>query len=161
MWSWITRRFATYRGLTRCERNHHDTGGRPLTAIVMAPGPITLKWCKEALETIPRLRVFLIDDLRDRVRDSSTPCGVNEVSCVADRLSERACTPPLPAFGCVKIARPPVRAGSGKSVPDRRYSWSGGTEVRIASTIAAPVCETKRRISGCAVPAVLRTPPLS
>jgi hypothetical protein len=45
----------------------------------MAPGHITLKWCKEALETIPRLRVFLIDGLRDRVRDSSTPCGVNEV----------------------------------------------------------------------------------
>jgi superfamily II DNA or RNA helicase len=55
---------------------HSD--GQPFTAIVMAPGHITLKWCKEALETIPRLRVFLIDGLRDRVRDS-TPCGVNEV----------------------------------------------------------------------------------
>jgi hypothetical protein len=44
----------------------------------MAPGHITLKWCKEALQTIPRLRVFLIDGLRDRVRES-TPCGVNEV----------------------------------------------------------------------------------
>jgi hypothetical protein len=50
-----------------------------LTAIVMAPGHITLKWCKEALQTIPRLRVFLIDGLRDRVRDGSTPSGVNEV----------------------------------------------------------------------------------
>ena len=53
-------------------------GGR-FTAIVMAPGHITLKWCKEALETIPRLRVFLIDGLRDRIRDGSAPCGVNEV----------------------------------------------------------------------------------
>src|ERR1700730_16194628 len=58
---------------------HIHSGGRPFTAIVMAPGHITLKWCKEALETIPRLRVFLIDGLRDRVRNSSTPCGVNEV----------------------------------------------------------------------------------
>lgn len=58
---------------------HVHSAGRPFTAIVMAPGHITLKWCKEALETIPRLRVFLIDGLRDRVRDSSTPCGVNEV----------------------------------------------------------------------------------
>ena len=58
---------------------HVHSDGRPFTAIVMAPGHITLKWCKEALETIPRLRVFLIDGLRDRVRDSSTPCGVNEV----------------------------------------------------------------------------------
>ena len=58
---------------------HVHSDGRPFTAIVMAPGHITLKWCKEALETIPRLRVFLIDGLRDRVRDTSTPCGVNEV----------------------------------------------------------------------------------
>jgi hypothetical protein len=58
---------------------HIHSDGRPFTAIVMAPGHITLKWCKEALETLPRLRVFLIDGLRDRVRDSRTPCGVNEV----------------------------------------------------------------------------------
>jgi hypothetical protein len=58
---------------------HVHSDGRPFTAIVMAPGHITLKWCKEALETIPRLRVFLIDGLRDRVRDGSAPCGVNEV----------------------------------------------------------------------------------
>ena len=58
---------------------HVHSDGRPFTAIVMAPGHITLKWCKEALETIPRLRVFLIDGLRDRVRDGSTPSGVNEV----------------------------------------------------------------------------------
>jgi hypothetical protein len=56
---------------------HSD--GRPFTAIAMAPGHITLKWCKEALATIPRLRVFLIDGLRDRVRDNRAPCGVNEV----------------------------------------------------------------------------------
>jgi hypothetical protein len=58
---------------------HVHSNGRPFTAIVMAPGHITLKWCKEALQTIPRLRVFLIDGLRDRVRDSSTPGGINEV----------------------------------------------------------------------------------
>ena len=58
---------------------HIHSDGRPFTAVVMAPGHITLKWCKEALETIPRLRVFLIDGLRDRTRDSSAPCGVNEV----------------------------------------------------------------------------------
>ena len=57
---------------------HVHSDGRPFTGIVMAPGHITLKWCKEALETIPRLRVFLIDGLRDRVRDRA-PSGVNEV----------------------------------------------------------------------------------
>ena len=58
---------------------HVHSDGRPFTAIAMAPGHITLKWCKEALETVPRLRVFLIDGLRDRIRDNSAPCGVNEV----------------------------------------------------------------------------------
>src|SRR6202140_5279976 len=58
---------------------HVHSDGRPFTGVVMAPGHITLKWCKEALQTIPRLRVFLIDGLRDRVRDSSAPRGVNEV----------------------------------------------------------------------------------
>jgi hypothetical protein len=58
---------------------HVHSDGQPFTGIVMAPGHITLKWCKEALETIPRLRVFLIDGLRDRVRDSGTPAGINEV----------------------------------------------------------------------------------
>ncbi len=58
---------------------HVHSDGRPFTAVVMAPGHITLKWCKEALETIPRLRVFLIDGLRDQVKGSGAPCGVNEV----------------------------------------------------------------------------------
>jgi hypothetical protein len=58
---------------------HVHSEGRPFTAVVMAPEHITLKWCKEALETIPRLRVFLIDGIRDRVRDGSAPSGVNEV----------------------------------------------------------------------------------
>lgn len=57
---------------------HIHSDGRPFTGIVMAPGHITLKWCKEAIQTIPRLRVFLIDGLRDGVRNGA-PCGVNEV----------------------------------------------------------------------------------
>jgi hypothetical protein len=36
--------------------SHIHSNGRPFTAIVMAPGHITLKWCKEAFETIPRLK---------------------------------------------------------------------------------------------------------
>jgi superfamily II DNA or RNA helicase len=40
---------------------HVHSDGRPFTEIVMAPAHITLKWAKEALETIPRLPVFLIE----------------------------------------------------------------------------------------------------
>ncbi len=69
----------TGKTLTSLAALHVHSDGRPFTAIVMAPGHITLKWCKEALETIQGLRVFLIDGLRDRIRDSTAPCGVNEV----------------------------------------------------------------------------------
>jgi hypothetical protein len=39
--------------------------GKPFTAIAMAPPHLTMKWCREALQTIPRLRVFLVDGLRN------------------------------------------------------------------------------------------------
>ncbi len=107
---------------------HVHSDGRPFTAIVMAPGHLTLKWSKEALETIPRLRVFLIDGLRDRVRDSSTPCGVNEVKLRRGQIVREGCTPRLPIFACVRITRAPVRAGSRRYAQDRRCSWSGGTK---------------------------------
>jgi hypothetical protein len=71
--------YGTGKSLISLAAIHVHSDGRPFTAIVMAPGHITLKWCKEALETIRRLRVFLIDGLRDRTRDSSALCGVNEV----------------------------------------------------------------------------------
>ena len=57
---------------------HVHSDGRPFTAIAMAPPHLCLKWAKEAIQTIPRLRVFLIDGLRDRARDG-IPHGVNEV----------------------------------------------------------------------------------
>ena len=96
-------------------------------ALVMAPGHITLKWCKEALETIPRLRVFLIDGLRDRVRDSSTPCGVNEVKLRRGQIVREGLHTTLTDLRLRKT-RAPVRAGSRRSAQDRRCSWSGGTK---------------------------------
>ena len=57
---------------------HVHSDGRPFTAIAMAPPHLCLKWAKEAIQTIPRLRVFLIDGLRDRAR-GGVPNGVNEV----------------------------------------------------------------------------------
>jgi hypothetical protein len=57
---------------------HVHSGGRPFTAIAMAPPHLCLKWAKEAIQTIPRLRVFLIDGLRSQAKDG-IPRGVNEV----------------------------------------------------------------------------------
>ncbi len=52
--------------------------GQPFTALVMVPPQLTLKWCRESLLTLPRVRVFLVDGVRDGV-GSSGHTGVNEV----------------------------------------------------------------------------------
>ena len=44
----------------------------------MAPPQLTLKWCRETLLTLPRVRVFLIDGVRNGV-GSNGHTGVNEV----------------------------------------------------------------------------------
>ncbi len=55
---------------------HSD--GRPFTALAMVPPHIVEKWAREALHTIPSIRVFLIDSLRNRGAEN-LPHGVNEV----------------------------------------------------------------------------------
>lgn len=52
--------------------------GRPFTALVMAPPQLTMKWCREAILTLPRVRVFLIDGVRNGV-GSNGHTGINEV----------------------------------------------------------------------------------
>ena len=52
--------------------------GRPFTALVMVPPQLTMKWCRECLLTLPRVRVFLIDGVRNGV-GSNGHTGVNEV----------------------------------------------------------------------------------
>ena len=57
---------------------HCHSDGRSYTALAMVPGHLTAKMARETFQTLPQVRVFFIDALRDRVRDGS-PCGVNEV----------------------------------------------------------------------------------
>ncbi|HEX2918269.1 MAG TPA: helicase-related protein, partial [Edaphobacter sp.] len=52
--------------------------GRPSSTLVMCPSHITHKWAREALLTIPRARVFLIEDMRNG-GDRNRPHGVCEV----------------------------------------------------------------------------------
>jgi len=58
--------------------------GKPFTALAMAPPHLTMKWCREALQTIPCLRVFLIDGLRNA--NSSSPNGIHEVKLRSGRV---------------------------------------------------------------------------
>lgn len=52
--------------------------GRPFTALVMAPPQLLDKWIRECFSTIPNVRVFVIDGVRNGV-GSNGYTGVNEV----------------------------------------------------------------------------------
>jgi hypothetical protein len=57
---------------------HVHSKGRPFTALAMVPPHIVEKWAREAFYTIPGIRVFLIDSLRNGGAEN-LPQGVNEV----------------------------------------------------------------------------------
>ena len=57
---------------------HVHCEGKPYTAMAMVPPHLVEKWARETLLTIPGIRVFLIDDMRNG-GDEKAPHGVNEV----------------------------------------------------------------------------------
>lgn len=57
---------------------HVRSRGKPYTALAMVPPHLVEKWAREALLTVPGIRVFLIDDMRNG-GEERTPHGVNEV----------------------------------------------------------------------------------
>lgn len=57
---------------------HVVTDGRPSATLVMCPSHITHKWAREVLQTIPRARTFLIEDMRNG-GDPKKQHGVCEV----------------------------------------------------------------------------------
>ena len=64
---------------------HVLAGSRPSTTLVMCPSHITRKWAREVLMTIPRARVFLIEDLRNG-GDPIKPHGVCEVKLGSGKI---------------------------------------------------------------------------
>ena len=58
---------------------------RPFTAIAMVPPQLVEKWCREAILTLPHVRVFIIDGLRTPTR-SNRHHGVNEVKLRNKRI---------------------------------------------------------------------------
>ena len=57
---------------------HVHSQGKPFTALAMVPPHLVEKWAREAFLTLPGVRVFLIDDLRNG-GDENKSHGVNEV----------------------------------------------------------------------------------
>ena len=54
------------------------SAGRPFSGLVMAPPHLVEKWARETFLTLPQVRVFLIDDMRNG-GNSREPHGINEV----------------------------------------------------------------------------------
>lgn len=59
--------------------------GKPFTALAMVPPHLVEKWAREALFTLPGVRVFVIDDLRNG-GDEKRFHGVNEVRFKQGRM---------------------------------------------------------------------------
>jgi superfamily II DNA or RNA helicase len=71
---------------------HVHCKGRPFTALAMAPPHLVEKWAREAFLTLPGVRVFIIDDLRNG-GDEDKHHGVNEVRIRQGRIvREGLCT---------------------------------------------------------------------
>ena len=64
---------------------HVHGAGKPYTALAMVPPHLVEKWAREAFLTIPGIRVFLIDDLRNGGEEGA-PHGVNEVRLHGGRI---------------------------------------------------------------------------
>jgi superfamily II DNA or RNA helicase len=64
---------------------HVHSGGNPFTALAMVPPHLVEKWAREAFFTLPGIRVFLIDDLRNG-GDENKFHGVNEVRLKQGRI---------------------------------------------------------------------------
>jgi len=64
---------------------HVHADGAPYTAIAMVPPHLVEKWAREAIQTVPGIRVFMVDDLRNG-GDPKIPHGVNEVRFQGKRI---------------------------------------------------------------------------
>ena len=64
---------------------HVHSQRSPFTALAMVPPHLVEKWAREAFLTLPGLRVFLIDDLRNG-GDENKAHGVNEVRLKQGRI---------------------------------------------------------------------------
>lgn len=64
---------------------HVHSERKPFTALAMVPPQLVEKWAREALLTLPRVRVFFIDGLRNPTT-SAAHAGVNEVRLRGGRI---------------------------------------------------------------------------
>ena len=74
---------------------HVHSDGYPYAALAMVPPHLVEKWAREAILTLPGIRVFMVDDLRNG-GDAKIPHGVNEVRLQGKRIVRKGLHTTLP-----------------------------------------------------------------
>ena len=64
---------------------HVHSERKPFTALAMVPPQLVEKWAREALSTLPRVRVFFVDGLRSPT-SAAAHAGINEVRLRGGRV---------------------------------------------------------------------------
>jgi superfamily II DNA or RNA helicase len=85
---------------------HVHSDGNPFTALAMVPPHLVEKWAREAFFTLPGVRVFLIDDLRNG-GDENKSHGVNEVRFKHGRMVREGLQTTLSELRLRKESRSP------------------------------------------------------
>lgn len=85
---------------------HCHAGQRPYTALAMVPPQLVEKWARECFLTLPRVRVFVIDGIRNGV-GSNGYTGVNEVRLRNGRVVREGLRTTLSDMRLRKDARSP------------------------------------------------------
>ena len=83
---------------------HVHSERKPFTALAMVPPQLVEKWAREAILTLPRLRVFFIDGLRTPT-SSAGHAGVNEVRLRNERIVREGLRTTLTELRLRKTAR--------------------------------------------------------
>ena len=95
------------------------SAGRPFSGLVMAPPHLVEKWARETFLTLPQVRVFLIDDMRNG-GDPTQPHGINEVRLRRGEIVREGCTLRWLSCGVWDVK------GGAESVPGPRSSALAG-----------------------------------
>ena len=82
---------------------HTHSTGRGYTALAMVPPQLVEKWAREAFMTLPRIRVFFIDGLKE-CKGSTSPTGINEVKLKNGRIVHQGFHTTLPDLRLRKTA---------------------------------------------------------
>jgi superfamily II DNA or RNA helicase len=85
---------------------HVHSEGNPFTALAMVPPHLVEKWAREAFLTLPGVRVFFIDDLRNGGNESKSH-GVNEVRLRHGRILREGLQTSLSDLRLRKTSRSP------------------------------------------------------